>query len=76
MTHDLVTNIVQEFGGRVIRVVVTEISNDTFYARIHVEAEGKTLEIDSRPSDAIALAVRAQAPIFAEEAVLEQRASS
>ena len=72
MTHDLVTNIVQEFGGRVTRVVVTELSNDTFFARIHVEAEGKTLEIDSRPSDAIALAVRAQAPIFAEEAVLEQ----
>ena len=52
--------------------MVNELANDTFFARIHLQVDGRDLEIDSRPSDAIALAVRAAAPIFAEDAVLDQ----
>ena len=72
MTHDLLTNVLQELGGAVERVVVSSLSNDTFYARVHVRVEERALEIDARPSDAIALAVRSEAPIFVADAVLEQ----
>ena len=72
MTHDLLQNVLGEFGAQVARVVVNELANDTFFARIHLQVDGRDLEIDSRPSDAIALAVRAAAPIFAEDAVLDQ----
>lgn len=72
MTHDLLSNTLKEFGAAVQRVVVNDLNNDTFFARIHIQVDGRSLEIDSRPSDAIALAVRADAPIFAEEAVLEK----
>lgn len=72
LTHDLLGNVIREFGGAVKSVVVHDLENDTFYARITVEHPGGTLEVDSRPSDAIALAVRAEAPIYAEESVLER----
>ena len=64
--------MIGEFGGAVKHVVVNDLENDTFYARITVEHPGGTVEIDSRPSDAIALAVRAEAPIYAEESVLDR----
>ena len=72
LTHDLLNNLITEFGGKVQSVVVNDLENDTFYARIHVEVDGRVIEIDSRPSDAIALAVRAEVPIFAEESVLDR----
>ena len=72
LTHDLLSNVIREFGGTVKFVVVNDLENDTFYARITVEYDGRTLEVDSRPSDAIALAVRAEVPIYAEESVLER----
>ena len=72
LTHDLLSNVIAEFGGAVKHVVVNDLENDTFFARITVEHEGGTVEIDSRPSDAIALAVRAAAPIYAEESVLDR----
>ena len=72
MTHDLLGAVIGNLGGSVDKIVVSELKNDTFYAKILVEYNGKTIEIDSRPSDAIALAVRANAPIFAEEDVVEQ----
>ena len=72
MTHDLLSNALKEFGASVRRVVVNDLNNDTFYARIHIQINDRSFEIDSRPSDALALAVRAAAPIFAEEAVLEK----
>jgi bifunctional DNase/RNase len=72
LTHDLVRNIIHAFGARVSYIVVNDLKDDTFYAKIVLEANGKVLEIDSRPSDAIALAVRVNAPIYAEEAVLER----
>ncbi len=72
LTHDLLRSIIDSLGASVEYVIVSDLSNDTFFARIMLQADGRNLEIDSRPSDAIALAVRAQVPIFAEEAVLEK----
>lgn len=72
MTHDLLRSVIEALGGQVSYIVVNDLANDTFYARIVLEANGQTLEIDSRPSDAIALAVRAKVPIYAEESVLEK----
>ncbi len=71
-THDLLKSVIQQLGGRVSRIVVNDLAEDVFYARINVDVDGRHVEIDSRPSDAIALAVRVQAPIFAEEAVLDK----
>jgi bifunctional DNase/RNase len=72
LTHDLLTSMIENLGGVVKAVVVNDLSNDTFYARIHVEHDGKLIEVDSRPSDAIALAVRTGVPIYADEAVLDR----
>jgi bifunctional DNase/RNase len=72
MTHDLLCSAIQALGARINSIVVNELRNDTFYARIFVVVDGRDLEIDSRPSDAIALAVRVQVPIYAEESVLEK----
>src|SRR5215210_7961850 len=68
-THDLMKNIIDSVGANVSHVLVNDLNNDTFYARIVLEVNGRTVEIDSRTSDAIALAVRAGVPIFAEESV-------
>ena len=72
MTHDLLGAVIGNLGGEVERIVVSELRNDTFYAKILVGYNGSTMEIDSRPSDAIALAVRTNAPIFAEEEVVDK----
>ncbi len=72
MTHDLLRNTIEQLGGRVSYILVSDLANDTFFARIVVDVNGSTMEIDSRPSDAIALAVRAEAPIYAEESVLDR----
>lgn len=71
-THDLLSNLVAELGGTITSVVVNDLKDDTFFAQIHVEHDGKTLEIDSRPSDAIALAVRAEVPIYVIDDVIER----
>ena len=72
MTHDLLSKMVQELGGVVERVVVNNLSNATFFAQLYVRVADKELEIDARPSDALALAVRSEAPIFVAESVLEE----
>ncbi len=72
LTHDLLRNVLERLGAEVESVVVNDLSNDTFYAQIVLKVNGQRVEIDSRPSDAIALAVRAQIPIYAEDAVLEK----
>jgi len=72
LTHDLLRSVIETLGGVVTAVVVNDMVNDTFYARILLEANGRSLEIDSRPSDAIALAVRVGVPIYAEESVLDR----
>jgi bifunctional DNase/RNase len=74
MTHDLVTAMLGELDAQVVRITVTELKENTFYASITVQQNGSEIEIDSRPSDAIALAVRADAPIFAAEDVIEESA--
>ena len=74
LTHDLFTNTLGELDAEVIRVCVTELRESTFYATITIRQNGSELEIDSRPSDAIALAVRADAPIFADDSVIEESA--
>ena len=72
LTHDLLRSIIDNLGGSVTHILVNDLSNDTFFARIVLQVDGKEMEIDSRPSDAIALAVRAQVPIYADETVLEK----
>ncbi|HUF52610.1 MAG TPA: bifunctional nuclease family protein [Dehalococcoidia bacterium] len=72
LTHDLLRDLIEKLGASVDHIVVSDLSNDTFYAKIMLQVDGRSLEIDSRPSDAIALAVRAQVPIFADESVLEK----
>jgi hypothetical protein len=72
MTHDLLLNTLTELGGTVRYVLVNDLNNDTFYARLVLDVAGKQVEIDSRPSDAIALAVRAKVIVYADEAVLER----
>ena len=72
MTHDLVTDMLEKLEARVTRIAVTELQDNTFYALITVAFDGTEIEIDSRPSDAIALAVRSGAPIFAADDVIEE----
>jgi uncharacterized protein len=74
MTHDLVTELLEQLDAQVVRITVTELRDNTFYASITVQQNGSEIEIDSRPSDAIALAVRADAPIFAADRVIEESA--
>jgi hypothetical protein len=74
MSHDLFTDILSQLEARVVKIAVTELRENTFYALITVAVDGTEIEIDSRPSDAIALAVRAEAPIFAAESVIEESA--
>jgi uncharacterized protein len=74
LTHDLAVNLVSELGGSMERVTVTELRDSTFFATISVQIDGRTVEIDSRPSDAIALAVRSGAEIFAADEVIEEAA--
>lgn len=72
MTHDLLKNVIGELEGRVTRIVINDLRDSTFFAQIRVLTGGKTLEVDARPSDAIALALRTEAPIFVAQAVLDQ----
>ena len=72
MTHDLLRSIITSMGATVSRIVVSDLDNDTFFAKIVLQYNGTTMEVDARPSDAIALAVRADAPIFADDAVVEK----
>ena len=72
MTHDLLRNVISTLGAKVEKVVVNDLRDNTFYAVIHLSRDGEKLEIDSRPSDAIALAVRVKAPIFVEDHVFEK----
>ena len=74
MTHDLVADMLDQLDAQVVRITVTELKDSTFYASITVQQNGSEIEIDSRPSDAIALAVRAEAPIFAADHVIEESA--
>lgn len=72
LTHDLLGNIIGALGAAVSSIIVCDLQNDTFFAKIVLAVDGNQIEIDSRPSDAIALAVRVKVPIFAEEIVLDK----
>jgi bifunctional DNase/RNase len=74
MTHDLLNDVLGQLEAQVSRITVTELRDSTFYATITLQQNGGEIEVDSRPSDAIALAVRAGAPIFADETVIEESA--
>src|SRR5579872_353572 len=71
MTHDLIKNVLTGLDAHVHKVVVTELKEDTFYAVIWMEREGRVISVDSRPSDALALALRVDCPIFVEDEVLK-----
>ncbi len=71
LTHDLLKQLIDNLGGSVVEVIVNELKDNTFYAKIILEASGLTNEIDARPSDAIALAVRTYAPIYVSESVMD-----
>lgn len=71
LTHDLLINVVAELGGKLVSVIVNDLADDIFFARLVLDADGRHVEIDSRPSDAIALAVRAKVPIYVAEKVLD-----
>jgi bifunctional DNase/RNase len=72
MTHDLLRNLIETVQGKVRRVIISELKDSTFYALIDMTVGEKQLEIDARPSDAIALALRTEAPIFVAQDVLDQ----
>ena len=74
MTHDLLTQIMSELDAHVARITVTELRDNTFFASITISVNGSEMDIDSRPSDALALAVRVSAPIFAAEDVIDESA--
>ena len=76
MTHDLIKNVLSGLDAQVHKVVVTELREDTFYAVIWLERDGHIISIDSRPSDALALALRVDCPIFVEEEVLKSSAKA
>jgi bifunctional DNase/RNase len=72
LTHDLLRNVISELGGKIISIVISDLIEDIFYARLVLDVDGRHVEVDSRPSDAIALAVRAKTSIFVEESVLDR----
>ncbi|HEX9115260.1 MAG TPA: bifunctional nuclease family protein [Anaerolineae bacterium] len=74
LTHDLLKSVIDKLGAEVERVAITDLRNDTFYAQITLRVNGRRMEVDSRPSDAIALAVRTRVPVFVDDQVMEQAA--
>jgi uncharacterized protein len=71
MTHDLLRNIIEDLSGLVTKIVISDLKDNTFYALIYIETQSDTIAIDARPSDAIAVALRTQAPIFVEDVVID-----
>ena len=71
MTHDLLANVIEQMGGKIEKIVINNLCEHTFYAQIHLNVNGKHLEIDSRPSDAIAISVASDVPIFVAEHIFE-----
>lgn len=72
LTHDLLSSVIETMGGRLDHIEINNLEGGTFYARIHIRHDGRVLEVDSRPSDAIALGIATSVPIYVAEHVLEQ----
>jgi uncharacterized protein len=72
MTHDLLTSVIGRMDGRVTRIIVCDLKDNTFYASVVIQVAGRDLVVDARPSDAIALALRAGSPIFVDELVFQR----
>jgi len=72
LTHDLLKSVIESLGGEVLHILISGLEKSTYFARIVLDVDGDTVEIDSRPSDAIALAVRVNAPIYVTEEVMDQ----
>lgn len=72
LTHDLLKNTIEQLGGKASHILINELRDQVFYARLYVDTNGQLIDIDCRPSDAIALAVRAKVPIFIEEEVMNE----
>ena len=72
LTHDLLASIIEQMGGAIDRIEINNLQNHTFYARIHIRRDGEVIKVDSRPSDAIALGVATNVPVFVAEHVLEE----
>jgi uncharacterized protein len=72
LTHDLLGGVLGQLGAKLTQVVINELADETFYAKLIIDVDGRHVEVDSRPSDAIALAIRAKVPIFVDESVLDQ----
>jgi len=72
LTHDLLKDVIEGMGATIVRIEITDLIDDIFFARMILDLAGKQIEIDARPSDAFALAIRAHAPIFVEESILER----
>ncbi len=72
LTHDLLKNVITELGAHIESIMISDLKEDIFFARVVLDVDGRHVEIDSRPSDAIALAVRAKAPIYVDDGVLER----
>lgn len=70
-THDLLANLIESLGGRLDHIAITDLRDDTFYARLMIEQDKQMIDVDSRPSDAIALGIAHGVPIYVEEHVLE-----
>jgi bifunctional DNase/RNase len=75
LTHDLLRSVIREMGGKIVHILINDLRQEVYYARIVVDIAGEQLEIDSRPSDAIALAVRANVPIFVADTVMDKAAT-
>jgi bifunctional DNase/RNase len=72
MTHDLMASVIEQLGGTIERIEINNLQDHTFFARIHIRQNGDVVEIDSRPSDAIALGVATSVPIYVADEVLDQ----
>lgn len=72
MTHDLLASVIEQLDAKVVKIVICDLSSHTFYARLHINSDGQTLEIDSRPSDAIALGAGLGVPIFVDEQIFDK----
>src|SRR5215212_6640317 len=72
LTHDLLASVIEQLGGSIDRIEINDLENHTFFARIHIKQNGRMIEVDSRPSDAIAIGIATTVPIFVAEHVLDE----